>query len=126
MVTHVTRGGITEFIRLAADTFSATPDAAERAVRRLLVQLVTADPSVGADGLLDHVPGARDVAFAELLARATRTADGDGPDTRGAAATAAVPSADLFALYLSYCSAHAGVDCASRLLAAAYRVGPLR
>lgn len=124
MVAHVTRGDVTEFIRLAADTFNATPDTAERAVRHLLAQLVTADPSVGADGLLDHVPGARDVAFAELLARATRTTDGDGPDASPAAAAA--PSADLFALYLSYCSAHAGVDCASRLLAAAYRVGPLR
>ncbi len=74
MVTHVTRGGISEFIRLAADTFDTTPDTAEYAMRQLLVQLLEAGPEAGADCLLDAVPGARDVAFAELLARATLTA----------------------------------------------------
>ena len=118
MVTHVIRGGISEFVWLAAETFDTTTDSAERAVRRLLVQLVEAGPGAGVDCLLDHVPGSRDMVFAELLARSLADLDDAAPRPD------VVPAADLFALFLSYCSAHAGVDCASRLLAAAYRVNP--
>ncbi len=108
MVTHVQRGGISEFIRLAADTFGTDAAAAEAATRLMLIRLLETPSDFGVQCLFDNVPGSRDLAFAELMSHAT----GDSSIT-----LETTVSADLFALFLSYCSAHAGVDCAGRILA---------
>lgn len=108
MVTHVQRGGISEFIRLAAEAFSTDLGAAEAATRLMLVRLNDTPDDLGVQCLFDSVPGARDLVFAEFL----RQDIGDAvrwPDV--------VIDAELFSLFLAYCSAHAGVDCASQLQA---------
>lgn len=111
MVTHVQRGGISEFIRLVAETFSTDLGAAEASTRRLLMRLIETPDDLGVQCLFDSVPGARDLVFAEYLRPATDNSDLPADLAIGA---------ELFALFLAYCSAHAGVDCASRILAAGH------
>lgn len=108
MVTHVQRGGISEFVRLVGETFSTDLGAAEAATRQMLMRLLETPYDPGVQCLFDNVPGARDLVFAEMLRHATDDTS-LSPDRE--------TSAELFALFLSYCSAHAGVDCASRILA---------
>lgn len=107
MVTHVHRGGITEFIHLAAEAFGTEPVTAEAATRDMLVRLHQTPHDAGAQCLLDNVPGSRDLVFAELLRSAT-DASPLGVD--------ASLGRELFALFIAYSSAHGGVECADRLL----------
>lgn len=111
MVTHVQRGGISEFIRLAAELFATDLGAAEAATRQMLMRLLEMPRDAGVACLFDNVPGARDLVFAEMLRDATDdTSLAPDPET----------GAELFALFLSYCSAHAGVACASQILASTH------
>ncbi len=108
MVTRVKRGGISEFIHLVAEAFDSDLGSAEATTRLMLLRLLEAPHDLAVECLFDAVPGARDLVFAELLRVATDQAELP-PDSE--------VTADHFALFLAYCSAHAGVDCAGRLLA---------
>lgn len=99
MATPVNRGNIREFVQLAAEAFGTDQRSAEAATRTMLVRLLEAGrPS--AKALLDCVPGARDLVFAGWLPSPA------GSEAAGPRETP-VP-ADLQALFLAYCYAHAG------------------
>ncbi|MGE3178150.1 MAG: hypothetical protein AB7O32_11825 [Vicinamibacterales bacterium] len=117
------RAHISEFVTLVAHAFATDESAAETVVRAMLVRLMAAAPEGGMALLFDAVPGARDLAFAGLIAdpeadwlieRAARP----GP-RRTSWSTPGQVSPDLFVFFLAYCSAHAGPECSDQILAAA-------
>lgn len=114
-ITHVQRGDISEFIRLVAETFGTDHDVAEAATGLMLVRLFETPHDPGVMCLFDNVPGSRDLVFAHWMRDAPTASNGTSRLSGDANA-----NRELFTLFLTYCSAHAGVDCASRILAASH------
>jgi len=97
VATHIRRGDIDEFVRLAAEAFKTDERAAEIATADMLVrQFEGGQPHL--DDLLDSVPGARDLVFAGLVLDSARP-------TRLIGSRRLVPC-ELRSLFLAYWRAH--------------------